>query len=165
MSFKSPHLVQRCNFCPESPKNARVSQQFAADYMGSSEFEYGAMSRSIRAIGANMHKMDIYKTDIVNEDGKRLWVFCANDVRAELIEWLEDRATTRSEMDCDYNGLQECLGFWCWFNPTDRSRHTNFWWEIEQHAAWGFEKASVQRFADAILVSTAIMDAVKAKSA
>lgn len=162
MSFTPPYLIQRCTFRPTTEPDSKVSTQFLLDYMGSAEFEFGSVPQSIRAIGKAMSRggMTIHETNIVNRRGQPLCVFCPNDIQDALTQWLSERATA-SEMDCDYSRLKESMQFWRWFHGTADRCFVNFWWAIDIHAAWGFDKSSVERFSRAIQASVSFMDARK----
>lgn len=52
MKLSKPYLIQRASVRSDAAADATVSQAVRLDYMGSSEFEFGALPRSLRSIAS-----------------------------------------------------------------------------------------------------------------
>lgn len=71
---------------------------FSFDYMGSAQFEFGALPKAFEALQAN--KTLIHFT--IDKNDSPLYVICPEDMKKDLKLWLAD---------CEYLELKEPLGF------------------------------------------------------
>lgn len=71
---------------------------FSFDYMGSAEFEFGALPKAFEALQDN--KTLIHFT--MDKNDSPLYVICPEDTKEDLKLWL---------IDCEYLELKESLGF------------------------------------------------------
>lgn len=68
--MKTPYLIQRISsryVVGDDPKN--FDAQFSLDYMGSSEFEWGAIPRALKSIRAKSTDLVVRKLGVTTHDG------------------------------------------------------------------------------------------------
>lgn len=140
-----PHLIQRCTF----KKNVKPSEavNFSAvaeqDYMGSSEFEFGAKNASLKVITAELDQYQLFETPIKNKDGERLFLFCKPEHEKELqaiLQVLKDRRQRTYRLQ-EPMRLNDCL------EETRQERGYNYsdlFWDLENHWLAGFKKDNMK---------------------
>lgn len=82
-----PYLIQRC----ESKKTGPITgfnSAFAIDYMGSSEFEQGALPKSLRRITPKLDQYQIYNTELKDHEGKGVFVICTPERKDQILALL-----------------------------------------------------------------------------
>lgn len=128
------YLVQRAQVIhPAGPVDRGVTALLDLDYMGSAEFEFGALPKSMRAFDANK---DIVKHDkithIVNEREQQLRVIHFMD-NVKFAAYANQLQRLRTDP-----------GFRCKELPRFAVGQTkpdcDFWWDIENHVMWTFDK-------------------------
>ncbi len=145
------YLVQRGHIDEVNPENEHKFLGFVdLDYMGSSEFEWGAIPRAftrlMRAYEAENVELKCFES-IVNTNGVPMWAICkkgmAEDIEKELRKYVYDRSDT--EIDKyhlkEYNSIPEHCGTRHLFDMgyeyvTSKKGpqyvvRDNFWWDIE----------------------------------
>jgi len=116
-------LIQRGKFEDRDFKNG-IDSITNFDYMGSSEFEWGALPESLGKIRADIYSytyMDVPMKD------KVITVFCKDSQKSDVRDYLTNLAENKWR-------LQEYSDFDNYINPTEyfKSR-TDFWWDIENN--------------------------------
>jgi hypothetical protein len=151
--IKTPHLIQRATILnPLMPATTRLSQAVDMDYMGSSEFEFGALARSFRAMENGGRILRLFPNISENSIPLRVFSILTNEEFSEYGSYL-----LRLRGD-DIRTLQERSEF-----NANRSSHekANFWWDIENHVMWGFHKEFMKRVPYYVNASLAYMNAKK----
>ena len=127
-----PYLIQRAKVTSRSKADAKgIDSILEFDYMGSSEFEWGALPNSLKAIRANKEKYDYFKFDY---DGVEFTVFCEKGKETEIYNIIV-------ELSKGKHRLKEFCDFEYYFNnpfknPLKRDRLSTFWWDIDHHYMW-----------------------------
>lgn len=130
-----PYLIQRGEI--ERPlsnfRGSRLSQAVDLDYMGSAEFEFGALPKSFRAMEAMVEKASLTVMDEITEGDVFLRVFHFftpeefSQYKKHLIDLRQDNIRTKERTCFNYN----------------RSKYEmkiDFWWDIQNHVMWSFDK-------------------------
>lgn len=134
-----PYLVQRCvlkdDFNPKGGFDANMT--FA--YMGSAEFEFGALPKSLKRITSQLDRYDIFETTAVDASGRVLKYF-AKHRHPNLEEALGKECTQKYFM---HTKEAMCLFDSCTKpNPKKgESRNWDYvdvWWDIENDLFWAF---------------------------
>lgn len=135
---------------------AKLSDAVNMEYMGSSEFEFGALPKSFREIEKNWDDVRIRVVDDITQDGKSLRVFhffnteemdqyvgFLKMLRANLIDTKE-----RHRFEVGYIG----------------GRYTtyDFWWDIDNHVMWSFDKNFMNRIKNHVKTSLNFMNEAQA---
>lgn len=133
--MKTPYLIQRAQI--ERPlsqfRNKRLSEAVDFDYMGSAEFEFGALPKSLRAMEGMIDKAALTVLDDIKEGDVFLRVFHFFtpeefvQYKKHLVGLRQDNIRTKERTCFNYN----------------RSKYEmkiDFWWDIENHVMWSFDK-------------------------
>lgn len=123
-------LIQRASF-KSKVFGKGIDSILNFDYMGSSEFEWGALPKSLQEIRKSISNDDNYIYKDVEYNKKVITVFLKKEQEAKLDEYL------LQIMNNPKPRLKERSDFNTWINPMEfdlRSMHkTDFWWDIENH--------------------------------
>lgn len=150
--MKIPYLVQRAKIRnPLVVGTERLSHAVNFDYMGSSEFEYGALAKSFRAMEGKELTLRVF--DAIAENGIPLRVLSLfqDDRFHEYGQYL---LRLRNQQNGKIH-LKENSGF----DPDFfYNKNTNFWWDIENHVMWSFHKPFMNRLTQHIHSSLKYMN-------
>jgi len=122
------YLIQRAEILDRDYKKG-IDSIIALDYMGSAEFEFGAVQDSLRVIRENLN--DYTYLDIPMYE-KVITVFCRSDQKQEIKTYLSALAKCEIHLK-ERSEFNDCV------NPSDRELkwqakrplRTNFWWDLD----------------------------------
>lgn len=163
--MKSLYLIQRGAIKRplSSPRDAvRLSQAVSLDYMGSAEFEWGALPESFRRIEAHPMPFIMRIVDSITDtkDGivrpLKVWSCLQDDeftfYVAELTKLRNDHGRTK-----EYTSFEKDRQL----SSYDK---TDFWWDIRNDAMFGFDVDFMDMVGDCVANSLAYMNEQKAKA-
>ena len=116
------YLIQRGKFENRDYKSG-IDSIIKFDYMGSAEFEFGALPNSLKNIRENINDY-IYQDILINK--KIITVFYNKKFKNDIVEFL----TKLSE---DKMTLKEWTDFRSYIYDDSTYGGTDFWWDIENH--------------------------------
>jgi len=117
-TMKQPYLIQQAKFSDRSDRKG-IDSILAFDYMGSAEFEFGALPQSLKRIRENIDNY-IYTDYPISK--KKIRVFCNKDESIDVVAALE--RLSKKEIK-----LKEWIDFSDWLSG---NKHWNdFWWDID----------------------------------
>lgn len=150
--MKQPYLIQRGQIItPLAAPDTRLSRAVDLDYMGSSEFEFGALPRSFRAFEKGNRVLRLFPAISENSVPLRVFSILSDEEFEQYGKYLlrlhgdDIHLKERSEFEAN--------------RPTWAK--ANFWWDIENHVMWGFHKVFMKRVPDFVNSSLAYMNAQK----
>lgn len=157
--MSEPYLIQRAFVRPDMTREKvkGIDDLLAFDYMGSAEFEFGALPKSLGAILAELDSYKVFKTQYKSLAGVDLFVFCRESERDTVLGWVDslvqgDVRLKESTYLADALGTGK-LSRWA---PSANMLPTA-WWDIQNHwcailgkpkAKWlklAFEKVRAKR--------------------
>lgn len=154
--MKQPYLIQRGKINnPLAEPTFRLSQAVHFDYMGSAEFEFGALPASFRRIEAVIGEWVCRVVEDIKEGetSLRVWSsfsdeeFEAYKIFLMQLRYPKDGARLRTKegvfFDHDYKSD---------YNKTD------FWWDIDNDVMFGFNKNFMNRVGDYVSSSLSYMN-------
>lgn len=112
------YLIQRAKF-RNNPNKKGIDQILSFNYMGSAEFEFGALPQSLKRIRENF-KDYMYSLYFIND--KAITIFCKKSELSEILNTLEKLAKKEIR-------LKEWIDFPNWLN--DKEHWNDFWWDID----------------------------------
>lgn len=116
------YLIQRGKFEDKENNKKGLDSIVELDYMGSSEFEWGALPKSLVRIRKQINNYDCF--DIVVGD-KTVTVFCQELHLSNIEQYLSDIAQNKMR-------LKEFSAFDSYINNDETFRNRfDFWWDIE----------------------------------
>lgn len=148
-----PYLIQRGKFkdLPKGKGPCRLSVAVSMDYMGSSEFEWGALPKSFRQIESFRPEFKLRVVDTILEDEQPLqvWSFFDDEQFALYEGYLSNLRFTRNTSTKEYTD----------FNVNDRkTSKVDFWWDIENGVMFGFNKDRMNKVGQHVDDSLAYMN-------
>ena len=137
-----PYLIQRAKFQDqENSGREGIDSILDFDYMGSAEFEFGALSQSLKRIGEHVlwfylycniqseyHTFSAVGTPLnhssnVSNDFK-ITIYCDANNYKDVCQAIEDLADNKFR-------LKEYCDFGDWIHNKKNYRNSDFWWDIK----------------------------------
>ena len=157
-----PYLIQRARIVtPLAPEDSRLSKAVEFEYMGSAEFEFGALPQSFRRIEA---QADAWKKRVVDDikcpDTTSLRVYSAltDEEFAQYVAYLNQ---LRWPEKFGRAHLKESSHFEESYRPYNKWSATDFWWDLDNDTMFGFHKAFMQRLPYYVASSLKYMNEAK----
>lgn len=115
------YLIQRGSFEDRDYKEG-IDAIVIFDYMGSSEYEWGALPKSLENIRIGIS--DYIYTDICVGD-KQITVFCTKYQQPKIEQYLNELADGKMRLK-EYASFDSYVN-----NKFPRTNKTDFWWDIQ----------------------------------
>lgn len=140
------YLIQRGAF-QESGKSLLGSDRVVnLDYMGSAEFEFGAIPKAYRRLMYHFEEYDVFHTEIYTPEHEELLVFCRKGCATEVIQAIREFIEQPYYLK-EYSELEKVPKA----KKEDTSydgRRSNFWWCIDIKKSYGDWMAFLQPQSD-----------------
>jgi len=133
-------LIQRGFFVSNTRENEQSDLSFDTsirlDYMGSAEFEWGAIPKAYRRLMHHFEEYETVHTGISSLDGDELVLFCNKDHTEEILRMVKEYIDSPYSLK-EYSDLEEVPNS-SKANSSYRSRRTDFWWciDVEDYGDW-----------------------------
>jgi hypothetical protein len=156
----TPYLIQRGTINTPFVED-RLSRSVSLDYMGSAEFEFGALPESLQALRAEADCISVtVEPRITGDNGaslRVLHVFGPEEYEEYVGYLLKLREGSLQTKEHTYFDL-----------PHLKSKHftilrCDFWWDVGNHVMWSFNKNFMKRLPDVLAASWKYMDEQKKK--
>lgn len=112
------YLIQRgtsydlLNYQADDKKNG-IDKLVKWDYMGSAEFEFGSLFKSMQRVRNDIVSYELY-THETTMNGYPVYVFCKQSKKDEVFAVLNELV----DFNKSHYGLKEHINFYKWFNPS-----------------------------------------------
>lgn len=143
----SPYLVQRVSRKrSEFNKAGSVDDNYRMEYMGSAEFEMGALPKSLKAACASLDEYQVIKIEAIKDaDDQPLRVLCKIADKAyqeDLLSlWVDEHSLT----------TKECVGLEQAKRPKgERMYEADVWWDVSNHIFFCFGKTNMKQWQTAL---------------
>ena len=143
------YLIQRAEIHDRDYKKG-IDSIIELDYMGSAEFEFGAVQDSLAVIRENEAE---YTYLDIPMNGKVITVFCNSKQKQDIKTYLKELASGNMQLK-ERSEFDDCV------NPSERKKQwqakhplrTNFWWDLENHLMfWVKSNEFETKFKDKII--------------
>ena len=114
-------LIQRCKFENRDYKTG-IDSILDYDYMGSSEFEWGALPAALKRIRMGIEN---YTYININIEGKDISVFCKISQVAEIEQYLNELAKNKIQLK-EFSAFDQYIK-----GDGHFSDRFDFWWDID----------------------------------
>lgn len=155
MNIVKPYLIQRAKVRDNPRHNKKISENIETDYMGSAEFEFGALPKSLRRIYKDLELYHIIQVKEIKNDKNQpliVWLKFPFEILPEYVEYL--KLLRQGKLH-----VKECTNFDLpSVNNTTFAKETNFWWDIDNDVMFSFKPAIMKVLADCVRTSIAYMD-------
>jgi len=136
------YLVQRAKKETRSGKKG-IDSIIHLDYMGASEFEWGALPKSLKQIRADLSNYIYFDVTIKS---KTVTVFCQKSLKNEVEEYLLS-LISREMRTHEYTAIPD------YFNDGYHKDTIDFWWDVENDLMfWVKEDTFTRLFKETILI-------------
>lgn len=150
---ETPWLIQRMNFKKEPPTNPSIDQLMGMDYMGSAEYEFGSLPKSLKQMTSNVDSFEVFGIkNIKSFDSKMLCLICTKEQHEKYMEFIPGLLK-------DEYRLKE------WSKIKDRIEGKKFgdrdldswdmniaWWDIEYNVMFCLGKEDARKILKALKV-------------
>jgi hypothetical protein len=152
------YLIQRGKI-QKQPASKKVSDVVQLDYMGSAEFEFGALPASLRAMQAAQKQYSLFRLVI---NGKDVHVWASSEVsrdelKEQLTELAEKKLWLKERSEFDYWFRKEKSR---WEQDKDFKPFT-FWWDIKNHIMFSLNGEFMKKLPECLQASWTFMDEQK----
>lgn len=153
-----PYLIQRGEINRHGQAQDRLSDAVRMEYMGSSEFEFGGMARSLKAMRSFASCLALHAHPSIRDAaGNALFV---------LHGWKGEDAAQYNDYLTQLRANAIFTHERTYFEATLRfQRDTDFWWDLGNHAIWSFDQKFMVNLRAHLEASWAYMDAEQAAAA
>ena len=145
-----PYLIQRCFL--KAPKTGdNFDGNFEMDYMGSSEFEFGTLPKSLQKFTGNLDEYKIIPNHNKNYRGQGLFFLSTSEIYKEYEQYIDDlvkdniRLKEYSDIKHQHTGV-DFIG-----KPINPNK-IYLWWDVENHIMFAFGKHVVKTALKAITI-------------
>ena len=138
---------------PIAPASAHISKAVDFDYMGSAEFEFGALPESIRRIEETGWKIRLVPEIMQGEIALRVWSPFSDE---EFEEYKTYLIRLRNPGSHPIHTKE-----WTRFESAAKMSNystTDFWWDIQNDVMFGFDKVFMKRVGDYVVNSLKLMN-------
>jgi len=148
----TPYLVQRVSR-RESPRDTSkgVDKHFSFDYMGSAEFEFGALPEALKRMRVRVDRLNLLKISSPQEGVKRLWFLGEPEYLPQAVALLRDQLGPQKTFLKERTYMKDSMVAEPLVGES-RSRKFDAWWALdvqgEDHHNWLIfvQKADAQQW-------------------
>ena len=154
-TINTPWLIQRISFKSNKVENPSFDELLSLDYMGSAEFEFGALPKSLKILCRNCDDLNIFKEESIKRvDGEPLYMICMNQDRNTYFPYIqkmikgEIHLKESHQMEAALTGKK-----YSWRDDKVKDLNKDIpssWWDIENHVLWTFGKKNAIKILKAI---------------
>ena len=129
------YLIQRGKIKDKKDIDVKrgISGVISLDYMGSAEFEWGTLPRSLQKIARNYDNFDIVKTGHKSPDGRYLFLISEKDKYDSICKEINNLLLDPRYLLKEESFIREALGLSnssiCVSSYSYKK--TNFWWSVD----------------------------------
>lgn len=135
---RQPYLIQRAEK-KHNPNRNGLDSILEYDYMGSAEFEFGALSYSLKRIRSNKESYNLYNEALVFNNKKIFFQIYTKEPKEVVLDVIKKLANNSLRLK-ERSALPEYI------NKTQKYIICNFWWDIENDFMfWATEDGSFKK--------------------
>lgn len=150
--MRTPYLIQRMRF-KNNPTGETIDGILEMDYMGSAEFEFGALPESLKKMTKTADEIiiEIFK-DIKNYKNQKLCLIGLESDIYEYLSYVDDLINERLRLKERTNIKESITGKDFRGRPVKEDSHftINAWWDIDNQIMFCFGKDNARKIIKAI---------------
>jgi len=143
----TPYLIQRMIKQKDPQENPTIDQLYKMDYMGSSEFEWGALPKSLKLFTKNFGNLTIDSSEIKNFKNEFLYLLGMKDVinfyKPFIPDIINGKSFLKERMECE-PALKGNFKFYNNEVIFDENKHPSAWWDIDYNIMMTFGLKNVK---------------------
>jgi hypothetical protein len=141
--MKKPYLIQRGIFKDVKGPITGIDQLISFDYMGSAEFEWGSMPKSLKVMCKEADLFEVYPTGFQRMDGVGVFIICKPVDKDTVMGYVEKLALNMYRLK-EFSYFPEAL------EPKHSYDRIDFWWDIQNQYMFCLGKKNAQNVIKAI---------------
>ncbi len=148
----APYLIQRLKFKDSSFNKSRsFDEAIECEYMGSAEFEFGELPKSLKQFTKNIDRLRIDLVPTIKSDtGYRLCIISfGDDYIHHALNLFNDKYRLKEHMYTQSKMTDKCLIVSVQFSPYV-TIDMRAWWDIDNHVMMTFGKDNANKIVDCI---------------
>lgn len=148
MRERTPYLIQRMMFW-KSPRGEGFDDILSMDYMGSAEFEFGALPKSLKRICqlADLLSVELVVPEIIRErDNKALFLI-------GVPEYVEIYQKFMGKISDEGYSTLEFVGLGAEVKAEESFRNHDAWWDLRFDVMFAFGEENAKRVMSAIIAT------------
>ena len=150
------YLVQRVERRHElrNKVNPSIDDRYQMDYMGSAEYEFGSLPKSLKRICKELDKFVIHTSEIKDHKGNSLKFFIEESKIADYMQEISSYLNGKRRLK-EYIHLKEIMGGVDWSGkPLDQSKHLmeDIWWDIDNDVWFTFTQYEIENIKSSIAI-------------
>lgn len=151
-SLTKPYLIQRMSFKDHLPEKYSFDDLLSLDYMGSAEFEFGALPKSLREMRDNISEYSIFKIhNVLNiKTGFYLFLICKDSQKEQYMKYIESMANGSWRGKEALKLTPHITGKAYGEKARDYDLNCDAWWDIDNHVIFTFGKCNAEKIVKAI---------------
>jgi hypothetical protein len=138
-----PYLIQRCTIRNDAKLDTGFDAHFSMDYMGSAEFEFGALPNSLKQFTRNINKLQIIEVGVKNYKGQSMWAICLPEIWEEYKVYMPDLIAEKIRLKEVTRLVQETSGVDRFDKKPIKEggyNRVSLWWDIDNHVMFAYGK-------------------------
>lgn len=144
--MEQPYLIQRGRLRDISSPITGIDQIVAFDYMGSAEFEFGALPKSLKKFTIVADNLKIYETEIEDYKKEKIYIISSgNSDFGKINNFILQISLNKYRLK-EYSRLFESLN-----NLSNDYMYIDFWWDIENNYMFVIGKENAENVKKAII--------------
>ena len=152
--MRTPYLIQRLNFRKNSPSNGSFDDIIGCQYMGSAEFEFGALPKSLKKLTKNFGSLKINTFEDLHDHKDKPLCIVAEVEKAELYfsDYINDLALDNTMLKEQSRFKDNVFGEDWRGKPVNENDWTyvDAWWDVENDIIFTFGKMNGEKVLTAI---------------
>lgn len=153
--MKAPYLVQRAKFKENGIGSIDDVMRF--DYMGSAEFEFGALPKSLKRMTSSADKLSVYEFIhcVSGTTKKPLYVISVGEVHDDYLEHilLMSKGELRLKECSHFDDAIKGVNFHGEPITKNSWDHCDVWWDIENDIMFAFGDVEIKRVLDSLMAT------------
>ena len=149
--MRTPYLIQRMIRRKDPIKNPSLDNLYGMDYMGASEFEWGALPKSLKRFTKNFDNLVIHKTSIKNFKDEPLFIIGLYEIVKEypIQDLIDGKFRLHERLNFNYAWKGED-GYENRKRPFNQHQHPSAWWDIVNDIMFTFKKLHTNKLLAAV---------------
>jgi len=142
-----PWLIQRGGFKNINHNEITgIDSLISWDYMGSSEFEWGALPDGLKKLMDSFDSLHIFVYNNIKDlNNNPLYILCRDYQKDEVTQVIVNLFSDNPHRLKEWSGMSDYIS-----NPSRFSQKTNFWWDIENDWMCCFGAEHINKLAIAL---------------
>lgn len=152
--YETPYLIQRMNFKKNPEAGFGIEALLSMDYMGSAEFEFGALANALKVMCSTADKLEVAVIkDVVSKKGQRLYLVLPKGSADNYRPVIDELAAEKIRLKAFANFTAHLTGTTFMGRELDENGWRGLpeaWWDLDNNVMFTFGKKNAENILKAI---------------